>query len=80
MKKAKISGVYSQKNKIFTENSSKKKGIKVYNEKLIKHKGKELRSWNPYRSKLAAAILNGYKFRITVIVHFFSKVRILIGR
>jgi len=36
-------------------------GFKVYDEKLIKHKGIEYRSWNPYRSKLAAAIIKGLK-------------------
>lgn len=57
-----MQGVYREKNKIFTENLCK--GCKVYNEKLIKLKGKEYRSWNPYRSKLAAAILNGLSINI----------------
>ncbi len=34
-------------------------GKKVYDETLIKFKNEELRTWNPFRSKLAAAILNG---------------------
>ena len=36
-------------------------GIKVYDEKLIQEEGSEIeyRSWNPRRSKLAAALLNG---------------------
>ncbi len=34
-------------------------GKKVYDETLIKFKDEELRTWNPFRSKLAAAILNG---------------------
>ena len=34
-------------------------GVKVYGEQLIKIKGKEYRIWNPYRSKLAGAILKG---------------------
>jgi len=34
-------------------------GRSVYGEKLIKVKGVEYRVWNPYRSKLAAAILKG---------------------
>jgi fibrillarin-like pre-rRNA processing protein len=58
----KMQGVYREKNKIFTENLCK--GCKVYNERLIKFKGKEYRSWNPYRSKLAAAILNGLSINI----------------
>lgn len=31
----------------------------VYGEKLVAYKGEEYRIWDPYRSKLAAAILNG---------------------
>ena len=57
-------GVFKEKNKIFTENPVCCKGIQVYNEKLVKHGDKELRSWNPYRSKLAAAILKGLEFDI----------------
>ncbi|UCC33941.1 MAG: fibrillarin-like rRNA/tRNA 2'-O-methyltransferase [Candidatus Bathyarchaeota archaeon] len=34
-------------------------GRSVYSEKLIKHEGVEYRLWDPFRSKLAAAILNG---------------------
>lgn len=33
----------------------------VYGEKLIKHKGVEYRLWDPFRSKLAAAILKNLK-------------------
>lgn len=62
MKSTEIQGVFKEKNKIFTENLCK--GDRVYNEKLVKYKGKEFRSWNPYRSKLAAAILNGLKIEI----------------
>ncbi|MEM3506809.1 MAG: fibrillarin-like rRNA/tRNA 2'-O-methyltransferase [Candidatus Bathyarchaeia archaeon] len=36
-------------------------GKSVYGEQLIKIKGKEFRIWDPYRSKLAAAILKGIK-------------------
>lgn len=36
-------------------------GKTVYDEKLIKYEGVEYRTWSPYRSKLAAAILNGLK-------------------
>ncbi|MDH7507405.1 MAG: fibrillarin-like rRNA/tRNA 2'-O-methyltransferase [Candidatus Thermoplasmatota archaeon] len=56
-----IEGVFKQGDKLFTENPTICKGLQVYNEKLIKYEDKELRSWNPYRSKLAAAILNGFK-------------------
>jgi fibrillarin-like pre-rRNA processing protein len=34
-------------------------GKAVYGERLIIHKGFEYRLWDPFRSKLAAAILNG---------------------
>jgi len=64
MKTSKIQGVFKEKNRIFTENLESCRGLKVYNEKLVKSKGKEFRSWNPYRSKLAAGILNGLKIEI----------------
>ena len=59
MKPTEIQGIFKEKNRIFTENPKLCKGLRVYNEKLVKCKDKEFRSWNPYRSKLAAAILNG---------------------
>ncbi|PNX51774.1 MAG: hypothetical protein BV456_01820 [Thermoplasmata archaeon M8B2D] len=62
MKQTNIQGIFKYKNQIFTENQTKK--IKVYNEKIVKYKNKEFRSWNPYRSKLAAGVLNGLKFEI----------------
>jgi fibrillarin-like pre-rRNA processing protein len=61
MKSTALNGVFKDKNRIFTENLKSCKGQKVYNERLLNYKGKEFRSWNPYRSKLAAAILNGLK-------------------
>jgi fibrillarin-like pre-rRNA processing protein len=64
MKNIRIESVFKQGNRIFTENPSCCKGLQVYNEILVKYKDKELRSWNPYRSKLAAAILNGFEFKI----------------
>ena len=36
-------------------------GNQVYNEKLVQSGGVEYRIWNPFRSKLAAAIINGLK-------------------
>jgi fibrillarin-like pre-rRNA processing protein len=36
-------------------------GNSVYGEKLVKHKGEEYRLWDPFRSKLAAAIKKGLK-------------------
>lgn len=52
-------GVYKDGNRIFTENLVP--GKKVYNERLLRKGNKEYRSWNPYRSKMAAAILKGLK-------------------
>jgi len=62
MKPIKIPGVYKDRNQIFTINP---KGCpKVYNERIFKKNNVEYRSWNPYRSKLAAAILNDLKIDI----------------
>ncbi len=36
-------------------------GKRVYGEQLVQWEGEEYRIWNPYRSKLAAAILKGLK-------------------
>jgi len=36
-------------------------GNQVYNEKLVQYNGVEYRIWNPFRSKLAAAIMNDLK-------------------
>ncbi len=64
MKNSEIFNVLKEKNRLFTENLECCKGTRVYNEKLVNYKGTEFRSWNPYRSKLAAAILNGLKIEI----------------
>ncbi|MEW6294988.1 MAG: fibrillarin-like rRNA/tRNA 2'-O-methyltransferase [Candidatus Diapherotrites archaeon] len=55
----KFKGVYSSNKKILTKNLTPKK--KVYGEELIEIEGIECRIWNPFRSKLAAAINNGLK-------------------
>lgn len=52
-------GVYTHEGKILTANIAR--GYKVYGEELFEIGGEEYRSWNPYRSKLSAAILNGMK-------------------
>ena len=52
-------GVIRIKKEIATLNSTP--GFRVYDEKLIRKRGKEYRLWDPYRSKLAAAILNGLR-------------------
>ena len=36
-------------------------GNQVYNEKIVQYNGVECRIWNPFRSKLAAAIMNDLK-------------------
>lgn len=61
MKPTEIDGIFRKNDRIFTENLDSCRGIKVYNEKLTSYNNKEFRSWNPYRSKLAAAILKGLK-------------------
>ena len=43
--------------KLFTENLTP--GKQVYKEKLLTKKGIEYRNWEPFRSKLAACIMNG---------------------
>ncbi|MCX8158148.1 MAG: fibrillarin-like rRNA/tRNA 2'-O-methyltransferase [Candidatus Diapherotrites archaeon] len=53
-------GVYKIGNKIFTKNMTP--GKNTYGEELIKIDGVEYREWNPYRSKLAAAIINNLNF------------------
>ncbi len=52
-------GVYRVDGKLATLNMVR--GVKVYNEDLIDEEGKQYRLWNPYRSKLSAAIMNGLK-------------------
>ncbi|WP_424354262.1 fibrillarin-like rRNA/tRNA 2'-O-methyltransferase [Methanobacterium sp. MBAC-LM] len=49
--------VYETDGHIATENLNR--GIKVYGERLVEIKDKEYRIWDPRRSKLGAAILNG---------------------
>ncbi|MEM1985491.1 MAG: fibrillarin-like rRNA/tRNA 2'-O-methyltransferase [Nitrososphaeria archaeon] len=59
-----FSGVYwiteNGQEKIATANLAL--GKKVYGEKLVSSGGVEYRFWDPFRSKLAAAIINGLKF------------------
>lgn len=52
-------GIYSIDDALATKNFVE--GTRVYGEKLIQKGGDEYRLWNPRRSKLAAAILNGLK-------------------
>ena len=64
MEKTNISGVYKEKNQLYTINIEKQSRRKTYNERIIKRNNKEYRSWNPYKSKLAAAILNGLEIEL----------------
>jgi len=64
MKPHPVKGVYSQKNKLFTINPKHCNNQKVYNEHLINYKGSQYRSWNPYRSKLAALLLKRHKLNL----------------
>jgi fibrillarin-like pre-rRNA processing protein len=50
-------GVYRIDGRLATRNMAP--GRKVYGEELVRHKDVEYRMWNPYRSKLAAAIIKG---------------------
>jgi fibrillarin-like pre-rRNA processing protein len=52
-------GVYTKNERLFTLNPKTCKGMRVYNEQLVTEDDHEYRSWNPFRSKLAAAILKG---------------------
>jgi len=56
MQETSIHGVFRKGDKLYTKNPVHTRGIKVYNEKLYSYKNEEFRSWNPYRSKLAAGI------------------------
>jgi len=52
-------GVFSLEGRLCTKNLVT--GQKVYSENLIRVGGSEYRTWNPNRSKLSAALLNGLK-------------------
>ena len=58
MKQSKIFEVYEDyRKRLYTINLTP--GKTVYDERLVKEKGKEFREWNARKSKLAAAILKG---------------------
>jgi fibrillarin-like pre-rRNA processing protein len=52
-------GVFRKGRDIYTENAVK--GFRYSDEKIVKKGGKEYRLWDPFRSKLAAAIAKGFK-------------------
>lgn len=56
MKEA-FDGIFEREGKLFTKNLVP--GAKVYGEKLVVDNGVEYRQWDPFRSKLAAAVKNG---------------------
>lgn len=57
MKESRLKGIYTRGRELFTINQVK--GKTVYTEKLIKKDGTEFRTWDPFKSKLAAAINKG---------------------
>jgi fibrillarin-like pre-rRNA processing protein len=52
-------GVYKVDGKLATRNLARDR--RVYDEELVEYEGEQYRLWNPYRSKLAAAIMKGMK-------------------
>lgn len=54
--------IYEKNTKIYTK--SRKPGETVYGENILKQDGEEYRSWNPNRSKAAAAIMNDIELGI----------------
>ncbi len=55
----KFPGVFVKGKEIYTENLVK--GFRYGDERILKWKGTEYREWNPFRSKLAAAIAKGFE-------------------
>jgi len=62
-------GIYKKNDRLFTVNPEGCRGIKVYNEQLVTEDDREYRSWNPYRSKLAAALLKGLTLDLSPDAH-----------
>jgi fibrillarin-like pre-rRNA processing protein len=54
--------VYKVSGKLFTDNFVP--GYNPFNEIIVNDRGKELREWNPNRSKLGAAIVKGMKLEM----------------
>jgi len=59
MKPSSIPGVYNERGKLFTINPGSCKQISVYGEQLKTINEIEYRAWNPFRSKMASALLKG---------------------
>jgi fibrillarin-like pre-rRNA processing protein len=66
----KSTGIYEIDNHVATENLVP--GIKVYDERLVLIENKEYRIWDPRRSKLSAAVLNGLS-----VIPFKEKSKVL---
>ncbi|MEM2869028.1 MAG: fibrillarin-like rRNA/tRNA 2'-O-methyltransferase [Thermoplasmata archaeon] len=58
MEPSRFRGVYLSRGNLYTRRLA---GGSVYGEKIVEIKGELYREWNPWRSKLAAAIKNGLK-------------------
>lgn len=69
MKLTAINGVFREKDRLFTLNPGHLKGVRVYGEKLVDINGLQYRSWNPYRSKLAAAYLKSLNVTVAEDSH-----------
>jgi len=54
-----VPGVFTDGSRLFTVNAAP--GVDVYGEELVDIRGVQYRAWDPYRSKLAAAVLLGAK-------------------
>ncbi len=58
-------GVFTKSDRLYTQNPETCRGIRVYNEQLLTEDDIEYRSWNPFRSKLAAAFLKRLSVPLT---------------
>ncbi len=58
------SGIYFEGGRLYTKSISP--GNSVYGEKTVSRNGEEYREWNPFRSKLSAAIRNGLEDNIPI--------------
>lgn len=64
-----MKGIVRDRKHLYTVVPSKFEGKSLYGEKIVRSEKGVLRSWNPYRSKLAAAILKGIKLDISSDAH-----------
>jgi len=59
-----MENIVIEKKKVFTVIPEKFDDKSIYGEKIIKKKNLRLRTWNPYRSKLSAALILGLRIHI----------------